>query len=112
MSGITTHILDTAVGKPATGVHVVLDMLGDDGAWRTVGNGVTDADGRIQDLLDGAPDVGIYRLIFSVASYFADAERSTFYPKVTVEFVVADRTEHYHVPLLLNPFGYATYRGS
>lgn len=105
MSGITTHVLDTSRGCPAAGVPVVLERAVN-GHWKPVGRGTTDADGRARDLLSSAPEDGRYRLIFDTGEY------SRFYPEVTVTFVVEAGEEHYHVPLLLSPFGYSTYRGS
>ena len=109
---ITTHVLDTARGRPAVGVPIVLERATGDG-WEHVGRGATDADGRLRDLIaDGAPVAdGRYRLTFDTGAYFRDRGEAAFYPEVVVVFtVVAD--EHHHVPLLLSPFGYSTYRGS
>ena len=112
MSPITTHILDMQLGQPAAGVAVKLEMF-QDGQWRQLNHGVTDKDGRIRDLLPaGSVDEGIYQLTFNSGSYFADRGTATFYPKVAVIFEIQDRNRHYHVPLLLSPFGYSTYRGS
>ena len=108
MSGITTHVLDTSRGRPATGVPVVLERAVDSG-WQPVGRGTTDADGRAGDLLTAAPSDGRYRLTFDTGAYFGGAG---FYPEVTVTFTVQRGEQHYHVPLLLSPFGYSTYRGS
>jgi hydroxyisourate hydrolase len=83
------------------------------GNWKELGRGVTDADGRCRQLLpSGALAAGTYRLIFDTASYFKSCNASGFYPQVSVEFEVRDSTSHYHVPLLLSPYGYSTYRGS
>ena len=111
MSPITTHVLDTAAGRPARGVPVTLEFFAD-GAWTTLGSGVTNADGRLPGLL---PDMhvlqpGTYRLTFDTAVYFAG--QASFYPYVQITFNLADASQHYHVPLLLSPFGYSTYRGS
>lgn len=112
MNPITTHILDMQLGQPAAGVAVKLEML-QDGQWRQLKRGITDQDGRIRDLVPaGTIEAGIYRLTFNSGSYFADHGTATFYPQVTVTFEVQDGTQHYHVPLLLSPFGYSTYRGS
>ena len=113
MSAVTTHILDTSRGRPATGVLVVLERRS--GAiHQELGRGTTDADGRLRTLLpSGSPVVpGIYRLTFHTAAYFAREGIEAFYPEVTIAFEIRDPTQHYHVPLLLNPFGYSTYRGS
>jgi 5-hydroxyisourate hydrolase len=110
--GISTHILDTSRGRPAEGVIVTLTKRGADGAHVLVHAGVTDADGRAKGLVDGAPAAGEYALHFAVGAYFAQRNQPCFYPEVEVRFVVTAESEHYHVPLLLNPFGYSTYRGS
>ena len=109
---ITTHVLDTARGRPAAGVPVALERAMDDG-WELVGSGATDADGRLRDLVaDGAAVAdGRYRLSFDTGAYFRDRCEAAFYPEVAVVFTVAG-DEHHHVPLLLSPFGYSTYRGS
>ena len=109
---ITTHVLDTARGEPADGVRVLLEFLDGD-AWREVGRGATDADGRLRTLTPaGALEAGAYRLTFDTAGYFAGRGVEGFYPQVAVTFVVRDGARHFHVPLLLSPFGYSTYRGS
>ncbi|MBC7446535.1 MAG: hydroxyisourate hydrolase [Hymenobacteraceae bacterium] len=112
MSQITTHILDTTLGKPAAGVTIALSgQTGDN--WQEIARGVTNADGRIKDLLptDDALPPGIYRLTFFTGEYAARAGTATFFPFVDICFNLST-AEHYHVPLLLNPFGYSTYRGS
>ena len=115
MSAITTHVLDIARGKPAEGVTVELDRL-DDGAYLMVGAGVTDADGRCKTLLpQGAPIVpGTYALRFDTAAYFAKiGVVDPFFPEARLVFAVRPGAgSHFHVPLLLAPFGYSTYRGS
>lgn len=113
MSQITTHILDTSLGKPAAHVPVRLEKPVSDGNWEEIGSGTTNSDGRVPDLLpnDDPLPPGAYRLVFEIADYFAQAGRKCFYPFVPIVFEVTDAT-HYHVPLLLNPFGYSTYRGS
>lgn len=114
MSAITTHILDTSKGRPAAGVPVALDFCAADGTWLRLGEGTTDADGRLRSLLDASHTLrsGVYRLVFDTKTYFREQGRDGFYPEVVVAFVVDDASEHFHVPLLLNPFGYSTYRGS
>lgn len=109
--GISTHILDTTRGRPAAAVGVALEREVD-GVWRPVGVGTTDPDGRVKGLLEGQPPVGTYRITFAVDAYFQRLNVEGFYPQVSVAFHVRSSTEHYHVPLLLNPFGYSTYRGS
>ncbi len=111
MSGITTHVLDTARGHPASGVPVVLERAVAPG-WRLVGHGSTDADGRANDLLSSAPEAGRYRLTFDTEAYFRALGETGFYPEVSLTFLVESGEEHYHVPLLLSRFGYSTYRGS
>ncbi|HEX8196289.1 MAG TPA: hydroxyisourate hydrolase [Pyrinomonadaceae bacterium] len=113
MSAITTHILDVSKGCPARGVSVTLERQTSMG-WETIGNGVTDEDGRLRDLLDSEAilQTGNYRLTFDTGNYFAQQKIEGFYPQITVAFAVRDAAQHYHVPLLLSPFGYSTYRGS
>ncbi len=114
MSAITTHVLDTSLGRPASGVAVGLELESAGGDWKQVGQGATDADGRVRDLLpDGfALAAGAYRLTFETGPYFAAQGVEAFYRDVTIAFTVSDPAQHYHVPLLLSPFGYSTYRGS
>lgn len=112
MSAVTTHVLDTSVGRPAAGVAVRLDRQAPAGVWVEVGRGVTDADGRVSTLLPGSLEAGFYRLTFDSGAYFRARNTAGFYPQVTIEFEVRDRDQHHHVPLLLSPFGYSTYRGS
>ena len=113
MSAITTHVLDTSRGRPAAGVPVTLEAKGG-GGWTLVGRGATDADGRLRDLApaDFHLTEGEYRLTFDAGAYFAAAGVEGFYTEVVVAFVVRDAGSHYHVPLLLSPYGYSTYRGS
>ena len=111
---ITTHVLDTARGRPASEVPVVLEMRDKDGAFIEIGRGLTDADGRLRTLVP--PEVALepstYRLTFDTGAYFRAHARESFYPEVVVSFSVRDPSQHFHVPLLLSPFGYSTYRGS
>lgn len=113
MSGITTHVLDTAAGRPAAGVPVRLEVQSA-GRWVTLADRKTDADGRVRDLLaeGGKLDAGTYRLTFGTGAYFAALGQETFFPEATVVFEVRDAAQHHHVPLLLSPYGYSTYRGS
>lgn len=112
-SPITTHVLDVARGRPATGIAVKLELLEATAAWQLVGKGETNDDGRVLNLLPpNSLLVGRYRLTFATADYFQTQNVAAFYPQVTIEFSVTATTEHYHVPLLLSPFGYSTYRGS
>lgn len=111
MTGISTHVLDTSRGCPAAGVPIVLERALDSG-WERVGGGTTDGDGRARQLLTSAPEDGRYRITFDTGAYFGGLGAAGFYPEVSVTFVVQRGEEHYHVPLLLSPFGYSTYRGS
>jgi 5-hydroxyisourate hydrolase len=105
---LSTHVLDASLGRPAVGVAVRLERDG-----TVVGEGVTDGDGRLRDWLpDGEPGAGVHRLVFATGDYFAARGVAAFYPEVVVAFTVADPAQHYHVPLLLSPFAYSTYRGS
>jgi 5-hydroxyisourate hydrolase len=108
MSSVTTHVLDTSRGVPAEGVAVALERYGADG-WDVVARASTDADGRVRDL--GPVPVGRYRLRFDTGAYLGGG---AFYPEVSVQFAVQEGEDHLHLhlPLLLNPFGYSTYRGS
>jgi 5-hydroxyisourate hydrolase len=112
-SPITSHVLDTALGRPAAGIRVQLDVLDGASAWIPLSTRVTDADGRAGDLLaPGTLAVRTYRLTFDTGAYFRDGGRPVFYPRVEVTFTILAPTEHHHIPLLLSPFGYSTYRGS
>ena len=110
MSQVTTHVLDAAFGTPAVGVGVTLDRQTLDG-WTEVGGGATDADGRIAELGPERVEGGVFRLTFATGDYFEATRRPSFYPEVQITFRVSG-AEHYHVPLLLSPFAYSTYRGS
>lgn len=106
---ISTHVLDAVAGAPAAGMPLRLERS--DGVL--VGAGRTNADGRCPELTEGlALEVGIYRLRFDTGVWFAERGTATFYPTVELTFVVTDPDEHHHVPLLLSPFAYSTYRGS
>ncbi|HXM73625.1 MAG TPA: hydroxyisourate hydrolase [Candidatus Dormibacteraeota bacterium] len=109
---VSTHVLDTADGRPAAGVPVTLSHREATGAWEVVGNGITDADGRVRELSAVPLEAGDYRLEFDTATYFKVAGMDAFYPEVLVVFKVTDPGAHHHVPLLLSPFGYSTYRGT
>jgi 5-hydroxyisourate hydrolase len=113
VSAITTHVLDTARGIPAAGLGVVLERQ-HQAEWQLIGRGETDADGRQRTLMPeaGSAPPGIYRLRFDTRGYFEAQSVPTFYPQVTVTFEVPDGEAHHHVPLLLSPYGYTTYRGS
>lgn len=109
MSTISTHVLDTSLGKPAAGIRVTLRHDGS-----LLGSGATDEDGRVRDLLAHGSDLGEgdYTLTFAVGDYFTATKRDAFYGDIAINFTIASATGHYHVPLLLSPFGYSTYRGS
>jgi 5-hydroxyisourate hydrolase len=106
---LSTHVLDATTGTPARGVAVTLESR-IDGVWQQVASGRTDADGRIREL--GDPGVGVHRVGFDTGSYFAARGVPTFYPQVSITFEIADGAAHHHVPLLLSPFAFSTYRGS
>ena len=125
MTQITSHILDTSIGKPAQGVLIsLMQQQGDN--WLPLGSGETNADGRVADFtglggMEGGvagsmpSDVlpaGIYKLTFYLSHYYEQTKRSSFYPHVDITFEIEGDGQHYHVPLLLNPYGYSTYRGS
>lgn len=109
---LSTHVLDTAGGQPAIGVDVLCEAVRD-GAWTEVARGTTNEDGRIATLLDSpSMTAGPHRLVFDTGSWFAGQGQATFWLDIVVAFEVADPAEHHHVPLLLSPYGYSTYRGS
>ena len=112
MSGITSHVLDLTSGKPAAGVEIALEHIDDRKGWHAVARATTDADGRVRDAFTKLHGPGRYRLTFSTGKYFSARGVTSFHPEVTVVFEVRDDAEHHHVPLLLSPFGYSTYRGS
>jgi len=110
---ITTHVLDTSIGKPARAVPIALAVHEEDGRWRLVGAGETDADGRLRTLTPaGEVAPGTYRITFDTAAYFAMHGIAGFFPVVEIQFIVREGEHHHHVPLLLSPFGFSTYRGS
>lgn len=113
MSSITTHVLDTSLGKPAAGVSVTLTHVGKlAGTPTLLAESHTDDDGRITGALSVPMERGTYRLTFDTGEYFRTRGVEAFYPEVTITFEVRDAAQHHHVPLLLSPFGYSTYRGS
>lgn len=118
MSQITTHVLDTALGEPAAGVALQLFSLAGSEEWIPLAEGVTDGDGRVSDLLpeEKVLDEGTYRMRFATGSYHESVEQraagTAFYPYVDVVFRLEGGGAHYHIPLLLSPFGFSTYRGS
>jgi 5-hydroxyisourate hydrolase len=112
MAGITTHVLDTARGGPAPGIAITLEIEAD-GSWQRIGAGHTDADGRLATLMgEHALHAATYRISFATGPYFGARGEACFYPRVQIEFRISAPDQHYHVPILLSPFGYTTYRGS
>lgn len=114
MSAITTHVLDTARGGAAAGVHVLLERRGDNGDWQSISRGSTDHDGRLRTLYPEQQPLspGVYRLTFDTERYFEAQGVRAFYPEVSVVFETMPGEKHYHVPLLPSPFGFSTYRGT
>jgi 5-hydroxyisourate hydrolase len=114
--GLSTHILDTHLGRPAANVEMKLLQFRDNavgGTWHEVGSGRTDIDGRCKTLLGENPlQVSDYKLHFSIGAYFYDLKQASLYPYIEVVFTVTDPAQHYHIPLLLAANGYTTYRGS
>lgn len=112
MNQITTHVLDTSLGKPAKGIEIRLQRPVGTNQWDDICKGITNDDGRIPNFMDNISiEPGVYRMYFETEAYFHKNNIKGFYPFVPVVFEITDQ-EHYHIPLLLNPFGYSTYRGS
>lgn len=113
MSSISTHILDTARGTPAANVSISLYRQKND-QWNRIGEGKTNSDGRVSDLYDqqSSLSAGVYKMHFATGDYFSAIGDAVFYPYAEVVFVIGKNAAHYHIPLLLSPFGYSTYRGS
>lgn len=113
-SRISTHVLDIAQGRPAQGIPVTLEGKGLAGIWTVLGRSRTDTDGRSDDLYPATLrlQAWIYRLTFEISTYFRSQNMTSFYPEVVVIFSLRDVVQPYHIPLLLSPFGYSTYRGS
>jgi 5-hydroxyisourate hydrolase len=111
MTRITTHVLDTGTGTPAAGLAVRLERL-DGTRAQAVAEAVTDADGRIREWLPDGVSSGRYRLVFETGTWFRRAGRESIYPEIVIHFSADDSVPHYHLPLLLAPYGYSTYRGS
>lgn len=108
---LSTHVLDAALGRPAAGVRVRLESRENSAsAWVIIAEAVTDTDGRVGEFTQDGPPAGMHRLVFDTAAYFAG--QPSFYPEVIVAFLIVDGADHHHVPLLLSPFAYSTYRGS
>jgi 5-hydroxyisourate hydrolase len=108
---LSTHVLDATAGQPAAGVPVRLERRGPDG-WSVAGEGRTDADGRLRFGSGPGFEPGVYRITFGSGAYFEARGAASFYPEITVTFEMTGDGGHYHVPLLLSPFAYSTYRGS
>tara|TARA_B100000497_G_C7615794_1_gene369836 strand:- start:451 stop:792 length:342 start_codon:yes stop_codon:yes gene_type:complete len=113
MSQITTHILDTMTGKPAEGITIMLEELDENNNWSELASGITNTDGRISDLLkdNQVLEEGVHRMLFQTKAYFENQNLKSFYPEIPIIFEITDES-HYHIPLLLSPYGYSTYRGS
>ena len=110
MSQLTSHILDTSIGQPAAGITVILYIGGND-EWKEIARSNTNHDGRVTSFTNDKLQGGIYKLRFETKDYFDKHQVATFYPYIEIIFEI-NSADHYHVPLLLNPFGYSTYRGS
>jgi 5-hydroxyisourate hydrolase len=108
VTGLSTHVLDAVTGLPAPGLAITLH----DGTGAELASAITDSDGRVASVTGGDIAEGTYRLTFDTGSWFGAREIENFYPEVTITFAVTDTTRHHHVPLLLSPFAYSTYRGS
>jgi 5-hydroxyisourate hydrolase len=113
MSPITTHVLDTSRGQPARGVEVVLEFRSGH-EWKQIGKGLTDSNGRCGTLMAESRQIesGTYRLLFNAGAYYHAQHTETFYAEIPIVFEVLHPEAHYHIPLLISPFGYSTYRGS
>jgi 5-hydroxyisourate hydrolase len=110
---VSTHVLDATLGRPAAGVAVRLETRGNGGTWTTVATGHTGTDGRLAGWLpDGEPAAGVHRRPFGTGAYFAGRGVAALYPEITITFEVRDAGEHFHLPVLLSPYAYSTYRGS
>lgn len=113
-SPITTHVLNTTKGRPASGIKVELYKMNESNKWDKLGAGTTDADGRINDLISKETVIspGTYRMTFDVGSYFQTQNIDSFYTSIPIAFTINNPDQHFHIPLLLSPFGYSTYKGS
>ena len=114
---LTSHVLDTALGKPARTMTVTVEVRSRSSdaaeAWTVIAEERTDGEGRVRDLLGGNTlEARVYRVTFETGAYFRAAGRPVFYPRVQVEIAITAPAEHHHIPLLLSPFGYSTYRGN
>ena len=112
-SKISAHVLDTALGKPAANLSIRLDVLEPNGLFRSVSEQCTNADGRVAELLTSEPLAArVYRVVFALEAYLVATQQQVFYPSVEVVFRAQEGEQHFHIPLLLSPYGYTTYRGS
>lgn len=111
MSQLSTHILDTSLGKPAVNVAIRLEQLVAE-SWKAIAQGVTDVDGRLKDFTEEPLVAGRYRLTAEIGEYFAATQRETLYPCAQIDFVIAQSDGHYHLPFLISPWSWSTYRGS
>ncbi|MCT4701004.1 hydroxyisourate hydrolase [Enterobacteriaceae bacterium H20N1] len=111
MSQLSTHVLDTALGKPAAGVAIRLEYQFADG-WEIIGEGETDADGRLKNFVPVSLKAGRYRLTAEIGLYFAATQRETLYPTAQIDFAIPASGDHYHLPFLISPWSWSTYRGS
>jgi 5-hydroxyisourate hydrolase len=111
LSRVTTHVLDATSGRPAADVEISLERHAGQ-SWQLITSGRTDADGRIAAFGPADLEPGVYRVSFAVGAYFAARDQPTFYPEIVIMFTMDDADAHYHVPLLLSPYAYSTYRGS
>lgn len=112
MSPVTTHVLDLVRGRPAAGVAVRLERAGAAGEWLEIGVAATGANGRTNDLAGASLEAGVHRLTFETGAYFQEQGVAAFHPRVSVTFEITDPAQHHHLPLLVAPYGYSTYRGS
>ena len=114
MSPITTHVLDIALGRPARGITVIIERRIEQGEWSELARGATDADGRVSqfEMPRASLEGGTYRLRFETAAYFRSQGGTWLYPEIHLVIQIDDPARHYHVPVLLSPFGYSTYRGT
>ena len=114
MSPITTHVLDTSQGCPGVNIRIRLEQQQTDKTWQEIASGLTNSDVRIANLIqeDEMMNSGVYRMLFETCPYFEQQETAYFYPEIEVRFLLNHTEQHYHIPLLLSPFGYSTYRGS
>ena len=114
MSPITTHVLDTSQGCPGANIQIRLEQQKTDKNWQIIASGTTNSDGRIANLIpdDKVLDSGVYRMVFATGPYFEQHGKAYFYPEIEVRFLLNHPEQHYHIPLLLSPFSYSTYRGS